>query len=68
MMSFVKHSSLTIRGTYIDTLYVLRSTDDTELFLNELPYRLRMELAYKIQNKIHSNIDFFKDKPKDFVA
>ena len=36
-------------------------------FVNELPYRLRIELAYRIHHNIHQNILFFQNKPKDFL-
>lgn len=44
-----------------------RNGDDTVDFVKELPYRLRMELAYRIHLKVHQSIQFFKNKPKDFL-
>ena len=35
--------------------------------MKELPYRLRMELAYRIHLRVHQSIAFFKNKPKDFL-
>ena len=67
MTNFGRLLNLTTKGIQ-GFLFFYRSTDDTVMFLNELPYRLRMELAYKIQHKIHANISFFQDKPKDFIA
>ena len=52
---------------YLFKLLMLRNVDDTVEFVNELPHRLRMELAYRIHEKVHQNISFFKDKPKDFL-
>ena len=42
--------------------------DDTISFIEELPHKLRVELAYRIHQKILSGVSFFDDKPKDFVA
>ena len=36
--------------------------------MQELPEKLRMELAYKIHQRTTSNIPFMQDRPKDFVA
>ena len=65
MMTYVKHSNTTTRG--IEPLLILRNADDTIEFVKELPYRLRMELAYRIHQKVHKNIPFLKNKPKDFL-
>ena len=45
-----------------------RNIDETISFVEELPPKLRIELAFRIHNKILSGIEFFKDKPKDFIA
>ena len=42
--------------------------NDTVSFVEELPYKLRIELASRIHKKILAAVNFFKDKPKDFIA
>lgn len=37
-------------------------------FINELPHKLRIELAFRIHKKVLSRIPFFHEKPKDFIA
>jgi len=37
-------------------------------FMDDLPTKLRIELAIAIHNKMYSNIKFFKDKDKSFIA
>ena len=44
-----------------------RNVDDMVQFVNELPHRLRMELAFRIHQNVHRNILFFQNKPKDFL-
>ena len=56
-----------ILGTLI-ALTCRRNVDDTVSFVEELPYKLRIELAYRIHQKIWSCVNFFKEKPKDFIA
>ena len=46
----------------------VRNINSTVTFMSELPYRLRIELAAKIHYKIISNIPFFANRPKDFIA
>ena len=46
----------------------VRNINSTVNFINELPYRLRIELAAKIHTKIMQNIKFFNNRPKDFIA
>lgn len=41
---------------------------DTVSFINELPHKLRIELAFRIHKKVLSGIEFFVDRPKDFIA
>ena len=41
---------------------------DTVTFINELPHKLRIELAFRIHKKVLSGISFFQDRPKDFIA
>lgn len=41
---------------------------DITLFVNELPYKLRIDLAMEIHKNIYSTIDFFKVKEKSFIA
>lgn len=36
--------------------------------MNELPYKLRIDLAMEIHKNIYSTIDFFKVKEKSFIA
>ena len=45
-----------------------RNIDETISFVEELPHKLRIELAYRIHQKILSGIEFFTGKPKDFIA
>ena len=45
-----------------------RNKGSTTDFVNELPYRLRIELAAKIHQKMISNIPFFREKQKDVIA
>ena len=37
-------------------------------FMDDLPTKLRIELAMAIHNKMYSNIKFFKDKDKSFIV
>lgn len=41
---------------------------DIKQFLEELPYKLRLELALKIYKEIYINIEFFNKKDKNFIA
>jgi hypothetical protein len=36
--------------------------------MDELPTKLRIELAMAIHKKMYSNIKFFKDKDKSFIV
>ena len=45
-----------------------RNIGSTINFVNELPYRLRIDLAAKIHQKLIFNIPFFRHRPKDFIA
>ena len=36
--------------------------------MGELPYKLRIELAFRIHQKMLSDVKFFQEKPKDFIA
>lgn len=36
--------------------------------MDELPYKLRVELAMEIHKKIYETVNFFKDKEKSFIA
>ena len=44
-----------------------KSRDFTQ-FMEELPYKLRMELAMEIHKKIYQTVAFFKYKEKSFIA
>lgn len=41
---------------------------DITVFVSELPYKLRIDLAMEIHKTIYSTIDFFKVKEKSFIA
>ena len=45
-----------------------RNVQDTVTFINDLPHKLRIELAFRIHKKVLSGISFFQDRPKDFIA
>ena len=36
--------------------------------MNELPYKLKIDLAMEIHKNIYQSINFFKDQEKDFIA
>jgi len=40
----------------------LKKSKDLSQFMNELPYKLKIELAFFINKKLISEITFFKDK------
>jgi hypothetical protein len=46
----------------------IRSTRSVADFMEELPTKLRLDLAMKIHEKMYANIKFFKDKDKSFLA
>ena len=37
-------------------------------FIDELPHKIKLELAMQIHNKTYANVAFFKDKDKSFIA
>jgi hypothetical protein len=41
---------------------------DFDFFMDELPYKLRIELALEIHKKIYETVEFFKNKDKSFVV
>lgn len=41
---------------------------DFDFFMEELPYKLRIELALEIHKKIYETVEFFKNKDKSFVV
>ena len=45
-----------------------RNEDDATHFMQELPEKLRMELACKIHQRTTRNIPFLNGRPKDFIA
>ena len=36
--------------------------------MDELPYKLRIELAFEIHKDLYTEIEFFNDKDKSFIA
>jgi hypothetical protein len=45
-----------------------RKSKDFIEFLDELPHKIKIELAMKIHAQMYSNIKFFKEKDKTFIA
>jgi hyperpolarization activated cyclic nucleotide-gated potassium channel 1 len=45
-----------------------KNYNDVKQFLEELPYKLRIELAMEIHKDIYTNIEFFNAKDKSFIA
>ena len=45
-----------------------RNIGEMIAFVEELPHKLRIELAFRIYQKTLSSIHFFRNKPKDFYA
>jgi hypothetical protein len=45
-----------------------KKSRDFYLFMEELPYKLKVELAMEIHKKIYRTVLFFKDKDKNFIA
>ena len=45
-----------------------KKTRDLESFLDELPHKLRTELAMLIHHQVYSRIYFFKDKETNFLS
>jgi CRP-like cAMP-binding protein len=41
---------------------------DISVFVNELPYKLKIDLSMEIHKTIYKTIDFFKVKEKSFIA
>jgi len=41
---------------------------NVQAFVDELPYKLRLDLAMEIHKNIYITIDFFKNKEKSFIA
>jgi CRP-like cAMP-binding protein len=39
-----------------------------QAFVDELPYKLRLDLAMEIHKNIYNTIDFFKNKERSFIA
>ena len=37
-------------------------------FIDELPHKIKLELAMQIHNKTYANVAFFKDKDQSFIA
>lgn len=36
--------------------------------MEELPHKLKMELAMAIHEKMYANVEFFKEKEKSFIV
>jgi biopolymer transport protein ExbB/TolQ len=45
-----------------------QNSKDVHEFMEELPSKLRIELAMAIHKKMYSNIKFFQDKDTNFIA
>lgn len=45
-----------------------KNYNDVKKFMEELPYKLRIELAMEIHKDIYMNIEFFHNKDKSFIA
>lgn len=45
-----------------------KNANDVNLFMSELPYKLRIDLSMEIHKTIYQTIDFFKVKEKSFIA
>ena len=45
-----------------------KKSRDFYLFMEELPYKLKVELAMEIHKKIYKTVIFFQDKDKNFIA
>jgi hypothetical protein len=45
-----------------------KNANDVNLFMSELPYKLRIDLSMEIHKTIYHTIDFFKVKEKSFIA
>ena len=41
---------------------------DTLVFMEELPHKLKLELAMVMIKRMYANVEFFKDKEKSFIA
>ncbi len=45
-----------------------RKSRDYIEFLNELPHKIKLELAMKIHQTMYESVKFFKDRPRSFIA
>lgn len=45
-----------------------QNSKDVHEFMEELPAKLRIDLAMAIHKKMYSNIKFFQDKEHNFIA
>ena len=45
----------------------LRKSKDVMHFIEELPHKIRVELAMEIHKKIYETINFFKGKDQTFI-
>lgn len=45
-----------------------KKSKDVLQFMEELPHKLKLELAMQIHKKMYENVNFFKNKDKSFIA
>jgi len=45
-----------------------KKSKDVLLFMDELPHKIKIELAIEIHKKMYETIHFFKSKDKSFIA
>jgi hypothetical protein len=45
-----------------------KKSRDFYLFMEELPYKLKVELAMEIHKKIYKTVNFFQNKEKNFIV
>lgn len=45
-----------------------KKSKDTIVFMEELPHKLKLELAMAVHKKMYANINFFQNKEKSFIA
>lgn len=45
-----------------------KKSKDVLLFMDELPHKIKLELAMEIHKKMYQTIKFFREKDKSFIA
>jgi hypothetical protein len=45
-----------------------KNYNDFKQFMDELPYKLKIELSYLIHSKLYMEVEFFNEKDKSFIA